>query len=132
MVLWLFKVHVYIVSVMIPFLDNFLGLKQMLRIFTPPVWCELYKSISVENICEVVANRLKKPVLMKRRRCLRHGFTLFYFLCLAGAPAILQIGVFARKQYHRGIAHCWVVCDGRSLTQEPQENVAVILTHRRR
>lgn len=132
MVLWLFRMHVYVVSVMIPLLDNFLGLKQMLRVFTPPAWCELYKGISVEKICEVVADRLKKPVLMKRRKCLRHGFTLFHFLCLAGAPAVLQIGVFARKQYHKETAHCWITCDGRSLSPEPQEDVAIILTHRKK
>jgi hypothetical protein len=132
MVLRLFKIHVYVVSVMIPFLDNFLGLKQMLRVLNPPGWCELYKGISVEKICEEVANRLKKPVLMKRRKCLRHGFMLFHFLCLAGAPAVLQIGVFARKQYQKGTAHCWVTCGGRSLLPEPQEEVAVILTERKK
>ena len=132
MVLRLFKMHVYIVSVMVPLLDNFLGLKQMLRVLTPPAWCEFYKGISVEKICEVVEDRLKKPVLMKRRRCLRHGFTLFHFLCLAGAPAVLQIGVFARKKYHRETAHCWITCDGRSLSPEPQEDVAIILTHRKK
>lgn len=132
MVLRLFKMHVYVVSVMIPLLDNLLGLKQMLRVLTPPAWCEFYKGISVEKVCEVVADRLKKPVLMKRRKCLRHGFILFHFLCLAGAPAVLQIGVFTRKQYHKGTAHCWVTCQGRSLSSEPQEEVAVVLTQRKK
>jgi len=117
---------------MIPLLDNLLGLKQMLRVLTPPAWCEFYKSISVEKVCEVVAERLEKPVLMKRRKCLRHGFMLFHFLCLAGAPAVLQIGVFARKQYKKGTAHCWVTCEGRNLSPEPHEEVAVVLTQRKR
>jgi hypothetical protein len=133
MVQRLFKMHVYVVSVLIPLLDNFLGLKQMLSVITPPAWCEIYKGVSVEKVCEVVADRIKNPVLMKRRKCLRHGFMLFHFLCLAGAPAVLQIGVFARKQYHKGtVAHCWVTCDGRSLSPEPQEDVAVILIHRKK
>ena len=128
----LFKMHVYVVSVIIPLLDKFVGLKQMLRVLTPPAWCEFYKGISIEKVCDVVADRLKNPVLMKRRKCLRQGFTLFHFLCLAGAPAVLRIGVFADKQYHkRTTAHCWVTCQGRSLSPEPQETVAVVLTHRK-
>ena len=44
--------RVYVVSVMVPLLDNFLGLKQMLRVLAPLGWCELYKGISVEKTCE--------------------------------------------------------------------------------
>lgn len=130
--LQLFKMHVYMVSVMIPLLDNILGLKQMLGVLTPPAWLELYKGIPTEKICEVVANCLKNPVLMKRRKCFRRGFTLFHFLCLASLPAVLQIGVFAPQKLKRMSAHCWVTCNGLSLSDEPIEKVAVILTHRQK
>ncbi len=130
--LQLLKMHVYIVSVMIPLLDNIFGLKQILKVLTPSAGREPYKGIPAEKICEVVADRLKKPLLMKRRKCLRHGFTLFHFLCLSGAPAVLHIGVFARKGYDKRMtAHCWVTCYGRNLSPEPQEAVAVVLTHRK-
>ena len=130
--LQLFKMHVYMVSVMIPLLDNILGLKQILRVLTPPDKREPYKGIPAEKICDVVAARLKKPLIMKRRKCLRHGFTLFHFLCLSGVPAVLHIGVFVPKGYDKRMtAHCWVTCHGWSLSPEPQEAVAVVLTHRK-
>ena len=130
--LQLFKIHVYIVSVMIPLLDNIFGLKQILRVLTPPDRCEPYKGIPAEKICDVVEDRLKKPLLMKRRKCLRNGFMLFHFFCLAGLPAVLHIGVFEPKEYNKKMAaHCWVTCHGQSLSPEPQEDVAVVLAHRK-
>jgi hypothetical protein len=117
---------------MIPLLDNIFGLKQILRVLTPPASCEPYKGIPAEKICDVIADRLKKPLLMKRRKCLRHGFMLFHFLRLSGLPVVLHIGVFEPKGYDKRMtAHCWVTCHGQSLSPEPQEDVAVVLTHRK-
>ncbi len=132
MKLQLFKTHVYIVSVLIPLLDNIFGLKQILKVLTPPTRCEPYKGIPAKKICDIISKRLKKPLLMKRRKCLRHGLTLFHFFCLSGLPAVLHIGVFEHKEYDKRMdAHCWVTCDGKSFSPEPQEDVAEVLTYRK-
>lgn len=127
---WILAIHIWLVAATIPLLDNLLGLRALLAVLSPPRWLRPYRAIPAEVIAQTVRRRLARPWVMKRRRCLRHGLTLFHFLCLAGISSELQIGVFPR-QGPRMQAHAWVVSAGLALSDPPEQPLAVVLRRSR-
>ena len=122
--------HVWAVATCIPLLVRFLPLKALLRLLTPPGRLRPYRGVPAGRIAEIVRRRLRNPVHMRRRACLREGLTLFHFLCLAGAEAVLHVGVFAgRPGAQRTHAHCWVTCQGRAVSAPPDEPFAEVLSY---
>ena len=122
--------HIWLLAAAIPVLIKLMPLKKLLKLITPKANCELYKSITTEQIAEMVNRRLRRPRHMRNRRCLRKGLTLFYFLRLVGAPAKIHIAVHTPTAQSKRIrAHCWVVLDGLAMSEPIDGPGATILVH---
>ncbi|MCK4601295.1 MAG: lasso peptide biosynthesis B2 protein [Phycisphaerae bacterium] len=127
---FILQAHVYLVASLIPLLVNLFPLKKVLRLLTPSRRFQPYRDAGSEEIAAIIRRRLRDPANMRRRSCLREGLMMFHFLCLAGKPTKLQIGVYApRADQKRTRAHCWVMLNGECISSPPREPVAVVLTH---
>ncbi len=109
-------IHVWIVAAIVPFLVRAFTLKKIIEIFSPSPSFQPYRGIAAEDLAGVVKNRLKRPIYMVRRACLREGLLIFHFLKLAGLEATLHISVYPREEFGRFRAHCWVTSSGRALS----------------
>jgi hypothetical protein len=94
-------------SVVLPDLSRRVSMATLLRWYTPPTAVTAWSRRSAAEILAHVDRHLAGCRRMRGRRCLRRGLLAFYFLRLAGHPAVLHLGVFARPQ-GRTLAHCWV------------------------
>lgn len=121
----LLRAHVWLLAGVLPLLDK-LPLKRLLPLLTPRRPWRLYQPLSPEEIVAAARRRLRRPLHMRRRSCLRLGLTTWYFLRLAGQPAEIHFGVFPRQtpDQARMHGHCWVLLHGRCLTDPPGEPVA--------
>lgn len=126
----LLVVHVWVVAAVIPLLDRFLTLERMLRLFTPKRPLQAYRGAGPDLITEIVRRRLRRPVHMRRRACLRLSLVLYHFAHLAGVDAVFHVAVFPPsadpKRLH---AHSWVTVRDICLSDPPQGHAAEVLCH---
>ena len=122
--------HVWIVAAAIPLLDRFLTLERMLQLLTPRRPFRPYRGMSPEWIAGTVRRRLRRPVNMRRRACLRLSLVLYHFLRLAGTKAVFHVAAFPPsadpKRLH---AHSWVTVGQECLSEPPQGQAVEILTY---
>jgi hypothetical protein len=100
------RLAVWARSVVLPDLSRIVPLQTLLRWYTPAGTCPHWQGRGEIEILAHVDRHLAGCRRMRGRRCLRRGLLAFYFLRLAGRPAVLHFGVFARPQ-GRTLAHCW-------------------------
>jgi hypothetical protein len=101
------RLAVWARSVVLPDLSRRVSLATLLRWYTPRSTASSWTCRGPAEILAHVDHHLAGCRRMRGRRCLRRGLLAFYFLRLAGHPAVLHLGVFARPQ-GRTLAHCWV------------------------
>ena len=123
--------HVWIVATVYPLLDRFLTLERVLALFTPRRPFGPYVGISPDLIAAIVHERLRRPIHMRRRACLRLSLVLYHFLRLSGAEAVFHVAVFPpssvdQKRLH---AHGWVTVGGVCLCEPLRERAVEILTY---
>jgi len=122
--------HVWLVAAVGPLLDRFLTLERMLGLLTPRRPFGPYAGISPDLIAAIVHRRLRKPIHMRRRACLRRSLVLYYFLRLSGAEAVFHIAVFPPSMDPKRLhAHGWVTVGGVCLCEPVQEQAVEILTY---
>lgn len=100
------RLAVWARSVVLPDLTRLAALERLLRWYTPRGPSAAWSHLSEREILDSLDRHLAGCRRMRGRRCLRRGLLAFYFLRLAGHPAVLHVGVFARPQ-GRTLAHCW-------------------------
>jgi hypothetical protein len=122
-------VHVWAIAAIIPLLVRVLSLKTILEIFTPSPLFQPYRDMSAEHLANVVKNRLRRPVYMVRRACLREGLLMFHFLRLAGFAATLHVSVHPREVFGRLHAHLWVTLSDRTVTSPPGPKMAELFSY---
>lgn len=103
------RLAVWTRSAVLPDVSRWTPLERLLRWYTPRCASPAWAHFGVADILEHVDRHLAGCRRMRGRRCLRRGLLAFYFLRLAGHPAVLHVGVFARPQ-GRTLAHCWTTC----------------------
>ena len=124
------RIHIWLLAASIPVLIKLMPLKKVLGLMTPRAEFDLYKSITPQQIAEMVHRSLRRPKRMRNRPCLRKGLTLFYFLRLVGVPAKIHIAVHTpTADSNRIRAHCWVVLDGVAMTEPINGPGPTILTY---
>ncbi len=127
--LLILRSHVWLVATLVPLLVRLLPIRFLVRVMTPPRWMRLYRKVEPERMAAVVAHRLRRPRIMRRRACLRLGLVLYHFLKLAGQPAVLHFGVYPPsvdpKRLH---GHCWVTVNDVCLSAPPDQPAAVVMT----
>jgi len=122
-------IHVWIIAAIIPLLVRILSLKRILEIFTPSHLFRPYRGISSEELTSVVNDRLKHPVCMVKRACLRKGLMMFHFFRLAGLEATLHISVYPRSVSGRFLAHCWVTSYGKTVSSPADPDTAPLFSY---
>jgi hypothetical protein len=125
----LLRGHVWFAAAVVPLLVRVLPIRSLVRAMTPPRWLHLYRQVPAEQMAAVVSHRLRKPRVMRRRACLRHGLVLFHVLKLAGYPAMLHFGVYPPSRDPRRLhGHCWITVGDVCLSEPPSEPAAVVMT----
>lgn len=89
------------------------------------------RDLPVDYILKRVRRTVRRPWLMRDRRCLREGLLACRFLTAAGHAPELHFGVdrASAKTPHLQ-AHCWVVKDGAVVLNPPDPNMVPIYVHR--
>ncbi len=124
----LLRVHLSLVAVVFPLLVLMLPLRSLIWLVERWERWNPYRGIPADHIIALVHRRFRHPILMRRRRCLRHGMILFHFLRLAGLPAEMYFGVLAPADSGKPLdAHCWVRTGEREI-DPPEGNAAVMVT----
>jgi hypothetical protein len=106
------RLAVWVRSVILPDLSRVAPLERLLRWYTPRSAAPAWRHFGPDEILAHIDHHLAGCRRMRGRRCLRRGLLVFYFLRLAGYPAVLHMGVFARPQ-GRTLAHCWTSIGSR-------------------
>lgn len=90
-----------------------------------------YAALDVPYIVKRVRRTVRRPWLMRDRRCLREGLLAFRFLSAAGHSPELHFGVDRDSiAGPRLKAHCWVVLRGETVLSAAGPAMIPILVHR--
>jgi hypothetical protein len=90
-----------------------------------------YSGLPVEYISRRVRKTVRRPWLMRDRRCLREGLLGFEFLRRSGYLPELHFAVDPASVSSEKIsAHCWVCVDGRPVVGDRQGDQVTIFIHR--
>lgn len=89
-----------------------------------------YRGLPLDYILKHVRRTLRRPFLMRDRRCLREGLLAFRFMAAAGYEPELHFGIDRTSLPGPHLrAHCWVVNNGETVLNPPQQTLAPILVH---
>jgi hypothetical protein len=126
----LLVVHVWIAAAAIPLLDRFLTLQRLLRLLTPRRPLRPYRGADPDLIAGTVRRRLRRPIHMRRRACLRRSLVMYHFARLAGVEAVFHVAVFPPSaDPSRLHAHGWVTVGEVCLCEPPQGHATEVLTY---
>lgn len=90
-----------------------------------------YRNLPLTYIVRHVRRTLRRPLLMRDRRCLREGLLACRFLTAAGYEPELHFGIDRTSLPGPGVrAHCWVVHHGETVLNAPQTKIAPVFIHR--
>ena len=90
-----------------------------------------YSGLPAEYISRRVRKSVRRPWLMRDRRCLREGLLGFEFLRRSGYSPELHFAVDpASVSKERIAAHCWVCLDGKPVVGDRQGDQVTIFIHR--
>lgn len=105
-------------------LDAILALAQP-NLVTP------YRGLPLVYIVRRVRKTVRRPLLMRDRRCLREGLLAFRFLTAAGYEPELHFGIDKTSLPGPALrAHCWIVQDGNIVLNPPNDTTICIHIHR--
>lgn len=90
-----------------------------------------YAGLPVDYISRRVRRSVRRPWLMRDRRCLREGLLGFEFLSRSGYSPELHFAVDSNSLSSERIsAHCWVCLDGKPVVGDRQGDQVTIFIHR--
>lgn len=90
-----------------------------------------YAGLPAEYISRRVRRSVRRPWLMRDRRCLREGLLGFEFLCRSGYSPELHFAVDPGSlSTERISAHCWVCLDGKPIVGDRQGDQLTVFVHR--
>src|SRR5262245_21877087 len=89
-----------------------------------------YRGLPLAYIVRHVRRTLRRPLLMRDRRCLREGLLACRYLAAAGYEPELHFGIDQTSARGPGVeAHCWVVHQGEAVLNPPQTNMVPIFIY---
>lgn len=89
-----------------------------------------YAGLPLDYISKRVRRTVRRPLMMRDRRCLREGLLGFEFLRRSGYSPELHFAVDpASVGKDRISAHCWVCVDGKPVVGDRQGNQVTIFVH---
>lgn len=89
-----------------------------------------YRGLPSSYVVASVGRAVRRPWLMRDRRCLREGLLAHRFLRLAGFEPDLRFGVDPKSMDAPNLsAHCWVCLDGRPVVSDSLPGMVEIYRH---
>lgn len=90
-----------------------------------------YAGLPLTYIVKRVRRTVRRPLLMRDRRCLREGLLAFRFLKAAGYQPELHFGIDKTSLPGPALkAHCWIVQNGDIVLNPPNASTIRIHVHR--
>jgi hypothetical protein len=89
-----------------------------------------YAGLPIDYVSRRVRKTVRRPLLMRDRRCLREGLLGYEFLRRSGYTPELHFAVDpASVATDRISAHCWVCVDGKPVVGDRQGDQVTIFVH---
>jgi hypothetical protein len=125
-----FRMELWLWARLLPFrLPHELSLDAIFALAEPTAGQGRFTGMPAAAIVRAVRRTLRRPVLMRDRRCLREGLLAYRFLAGAGHRPKLHFGVDPDiVASARAKAHCWVTLDGVTVIGETQTRFVEILS----
>ena len=96
----------------------------------PPSGRVDYAGLPLDYVSRRVRKTVRRPLMMRDRRCLREGLLGFDFLRRSGYSPELHFAVDpASVAKDRISAHCWVCVDGKPVVGDRQGDQVTIFVH---
>ena len=90
--------------------------------------CKNYQGLSSDYIVRSIVRSVRRPFVMRDRRCLREGLLAFRFLEAAGFTPKLYFGIDRGTLNGPDLkAHCWVVYSDEAVLNSPGAAMVPIL-----
>jgi len=125
-----FRIDLWLAARSLPWRVSGKSLDQILAMASPNDRLD-YPGLAPEYISRRVRKSVRKPLLMRDRRCLREGLLGFEFLLRSGYDPELHFAVEPSSiAKDRIAAHCWVCLDGQPVVGDRQGDQVTILVHR--
>lgn len=125
-----FRVDLWLAARSLPWRVAGKSFEDILAVASPEGGSE-YVGLPVEYISRRVRKTVRRPWLMRDRRCLREGLLGFEFLRRSGYSPELHFAVDPGSlSADRISAHCWVCLDGKPVVGDRQGNQVTIFVHR--
>jgi len=124
-----FRVELWLAARLLPWRVTGKSFEQMLAMASPDGSVDL-AGLPAEYVSRRVRS-VRRPWLMRDRRCLREGLLGFEFLRRSGYSPELHFAVDpASVSSDRISAHCWVCLDGKPIVGDRQGDQVTIFVHR--
>ncbi|RWN17299.1 MAG: lasso peptide biosynthesis B2 protein [Mesorhizobium sp.] len=125
----LFRCHLWVSARLMPVLVINRSFEEVLE-WAPLASSTPYRGLPSAYIVASVNRAVRRPWLMRDRRCLREGLLGHRFLRLAGFDPDLRFGIDPQSmQAQRLAAHCWVCLDGRPVVSDKLPGMVEIYRH---
>jgi hypothetical protein len=125
----LFRCHLWASARLLPVMIAHRGFEDVLK-WAPLASPAPYRGLSATYVVARVRRTVRRPWLMRDRRCLREGLLGHRFLRLAGFDPELRFGVDPKSlQAQHLSAHCWVCLDGRPVVSDSLPGMVEIYRH---
>jgi hypothetical protein len=125
-----FRAHLWWSARILPLQVRNRSLDAVLRLAQPDL-ATLYRGLPLAYIVKRVRRTVRRPLLMRDRRCLREGLLAFRFLKAAGFEPELHFGIDKTSLPGPALkAHCWIVQNGDVVLNPPNQTTFRIYVHR--
>jgi hypothetical protein len=125
-----FRTSLWLSARLLPFRVRHRPLNEILTLLQPGN-AQPYRGLPLAYIVKRICRTVRRPVLMRDRRCLREGLLAFQFLQAAGYKAELHFGIDTTTVATPDLqAHCWIVCNSETVLNAPGLNIRPILVYR--
>jgi hypothetical protein len=126
---FLFGCHLWLSARLLPLTIHGRSFEGVLR-HTDIASTTLYDGLPVDYIARRVRRVVRRPWLMRDRRCLREGILGMRFLRQAGFKPELLFGVDPSSMGNDRLkAHCWVTLDGQPVVSDKLPGMVTIYRH---
>jgi hypothetical protein len=125
-----FRIDLWLAARSLPWRVSGKSLDQILAMASPVGRLD-YPGLAPEYISRRVRKSVRRPLVMRDRRCLREGLLGFEFFRRSGYDPELHFAVEPSSiAKDRIAAHCWVCLDGQPIVGDRQGDQVTILIHR--
>jgi hypothetical protein len=125
-----FRIDLWLAARSLPWRVAGKSFEEILAMASPDGEVE-YAGLPAEYISRRVRKSVRRPWLMRDRRCLREGLLGYEFLRRSGYFPELHFAVDPESVSSQRIsAHCWVCLDGKPVVGDRQGDQVTIFVHR--